>query len=43
MTLWGPTHVLMVGGASLATLGVWVLLVEGDAGAQRPTGRSADS
>src|SRR5690242_6898123 len=29
VTLWGPTHVLMVGGASLATLGVWVLLVEG--------------
>ncbi|HXD57839.1 MAG TPA: hypothetical protein VN606_07970 [Thermoleophilaceae bacterium] len=28
VTLWGPTHVLMVGGASLATLGVWVLLVE---------------
>ncbi len=29
VTLWGPTHVLMVGGASLATLGGWVLLVEG--------------
>jgi hypothetical protein len=29
VTLWGPTHVLMIGGASLATLGVWVLLVEG--------------
>src|SRR4051812_7171475 len=29
VTLWGPTHVLMVGGASLSTLGVWVLLVEG--------------
>jgi hypothetical protein len=29
VTLWGPTHVLMVGGASLATLGMWVLLVEG--------------
>jgi hypothetical protein len=29
VTLWGPTHVLMVGGASLATLGAWVLLVEG--------------
>ncbi len=28
VTLWGPTHVLMIGGASLATLGVWVLLVE---------------
>jgi len=29
VTLWGPTHVLMVAGASLATLGVWALLVEG--------------
>jgi hypothetical protein len=29
VTLWGPTHVLMVGGAALATLGMWVLLVEG--------------
>src|SRR4051812_39419261 len=29
VTLWGPTHVLMVGGASLATLGMWVLLVGG--------------
>ncbi|MFL5826834.1 MAG: hypothetical protein ACJ76V_09950 [Thermoleophilaceae bacterium] len=28
VTLWGPTHVLMIAGASLATLGVWVLLVE---------------
>ncbi len=30
VTLWGPTHVLMIGGASLATLGIWVLLVEGE-------------
>ena len=29
VTLWGPTDVLMIGGASLATLGIWVLLVEG--------------
>lgn len=28
VTLWGPTHVLMIAGASLATLGMWVLLVE---------------
>src|SRR5437667_1568878 len=28
VTLWGPTHILMVGGASLSTLGIWVLLVE---------------
>jgi hypothetical protein len=29
VTLWGPTHILMVGGASLATLGTWVLAIEG--------------
>lgn len=29
VTLWGPTHVLMVAGASLSTLGLWVLLIEG--------------
>jgi hypothetical protein len=29
VTLWGPTHVLMVGGASLSTLGLWVLVIEG--------------
>jgi hypothetical protein len=29
VTLWGPTHVLMVGGASLSTLGLWVLIIEG--------------
>jgi hypothetical protein len=29
VTLWGPTHILMVGGASLSTLGLWVLLLEG--------------
>jgi hypothetical protein len=29
VTLWGPTHVLMIAGASLSSLGVWVLLVEG--------------
>jgi hypothetical protein len=37
VTLWGPTHVLMIAGASLATLGVWVLLVEG----QRARGEDA--
>ncbi|HEY7951840.1 MAG TPA: hypothetical protein VID70_02565 [Solirubrobacteraceae bacterium] len=29
VTLWGPTHVLMILGASLSVLGCWVLLVEG--------------
>lgn len=28
VTLWSPTHVQMVGGASLATIGLWVLYVE---------------
>ncbi|HEU4977753.1 MAG TPA: hypothetical protein VFT42_02555 [Solirubrobacteraceae bacterium] len=29
VTLWGPTHLLMIGGASLSTLGAWALHVEG--------------
>ena len=29
VTLWGPTHIQMVGGASLSTLALWILLVEG--------------
>jgi hypothetical protein len=29
VTLWGPTHILMVAGASLSTLGLWVLVIEG--------------
>jgi hypothetical protein len=29
VTLWSPTHIQMVGGASLATLASWVLVVEG--------------
>jgi len=28
VTLWGPTHIQMVGGAALSTLAIWVLLVE---------------
>jgi hypothetical protein len=45
VTLWGPTHVLMIAGASLATLGLWVLLAEATrakpsgAGAARANGR----
>src|SRR4051794_1053117 len=35
VTLWGPTHVLMIGSASLATLAVWTLLVEGPRSARR--------
>jgi hypothetical protein len=29
VTLWGPTHVMMIGGAGLSTLGLWVLIAEG--------------
>ena len=29
VTLWSPTHIQMVGGASLSTLALWVLFVEG--------------
>ena len=36
VTLWGPTHVLMIGGASLAPIAAWLLLVEG---AARPAAR----
>jgi len=29
VTLWSPTHMQMVGGATLSTIALWVLLVEG--------------
>ena len=29
VTLWGPTHLLLFGGASLSLIGLWVLQVEG--------------
>jgi hypothetical protein len=29
VTLWGPTHIQMIGGASLATLAMWALVEEG--------------
>jgi hypothetical protein len=35
VTLWGPTHVLMIGGASLAPIAAWLLLVEGRRAASR--------
>lgn len=28
VTLWGPTHLQMVGGAALSTLAIWILIVE---------------
>jgi hypothetical protein len=30
VTLWGPTHIQMVGGASLSTLAMWILLREAE-------------
>src|SRR3954452_726420 len=30
VTLWGPTHLMLIGGASLSTLGAWALHAEGD-------------
>ena len=36
VTLWGPTHVLMIGGASLAPIAAWLLLVEGRRAAGKP-------
>ncbi len=29
VTAWGPTHIQMIGGASLSTIACWVLIVEG--------------
>lgn len=29
VTLWGPTHLLLFGGAALSTLGAWLLVAEG--------------
>ena len=36
VTLWGPTHIQMIGGASLATLAMWVLTIEGRRAAAAP-------
>lgn len=38
VTLWGPTHVQMVGGAALSTLAMWVLLAEGTRAVGKPAG-----
>ncbi|MDW5598020.1 hypothetical protein VSS74_26935 [Conexibacter stalactiti] len=38
VTLWGPTHLMLIGGASLTLVGMAVLLVEG----QRATGRVSE-
>ena len=42
LTLWGPTHILMIAGASLSTLGVWVLLAEGRRAARARDGATSE-
>ena len=39
VTLWGPTHLMLIGGAALSMLGAWALHVEGDE-ERRAAGRS---
>src|SRR3954447_5228497 len=29
VTLWGPTHLLLIGGASFSVVGLWILVIEG--------------
>jgi hypothetical protein len=36
VTLWGPTHLLLIGGASFSILGQWILDVEGGQAAKEP-------
>ena len=38
VTMWSPTHLLMIGGASLSPIALWLLLAEGGA-ARTPQGR----
>ncbi len=37
VTAWGPTHIQMIGGASLSTIACWVLMVEAERSADEPT------
>src|SRR4051812_34850800 len=40
VTLWGPTHLLMIGGAGLSTLGLWMVVRQGlELGRPRRTAR----
>jgi hypothetical protein len=38
VTLWGPTHLLLFGGAALSVIGAWVLWVEGRRAGGRESG-----
>lgn len=43
VTLWGPTHLMLIGGASLTVLGLAVLLVEGQRAAAARAGAAGAS
>lgn len=36
VTMWSPTHLLMIGGASLAPIAIWLMVAEGDTAAPSP-------
>ena len=38
VTMWSPTHLLMIGGASLTPIAAWLMLAEAGAGAARARG-----
>jgi hypothetical protein len=38
VTLWGPTHLLLIGGASFSIIGAWILHVEGE-GTRKSSGK----
>ncbi|HXA28905.1 MAG TPA: hypothetical protein VN193_09180 [Candidatus Angelobacter sp.] len=40
VTMWGPTHLMMIGGASLAPLALWLLAAEAGPDAGRPWART---
>ncbi len=38
LTMWGPTHLLMIGGGNLAAVGLWLVLAEARVAARGPWG-----
>ena len=41
VTLWGPTHLLLIGGAAFSILGQWILDIEGHRAATKPAREGA--
>lgn len=41
VTLWGPTHLMLIGGAALSVIGAWLLQVEGLGGRDAAQAREA--